>query len=331
MNYLLRLFLAGVGSVLSVPTVNAIPVNVDAVDVTDTEAPPPTTSMLPRTLKWSKKSTPSSASPPPPASSSPPPLDPQLLYVAQNQHCSLYRSGSEEMGTYWFVTEYQEKMQQDAAAAAAAEDIIVFANRPFRSVNTMSIEKFVEEFPQKFQTSNPNVAVTFFPNAVCDAEDDKEESGNGKPALVAIFSDPQIITLDYKDGTTKMFVGYTVTQSPSQADEASLASYFGDATEEDKNGIVSTPLGPCSMMIDSVLECGPGEFPFLCGTTHHCLPTIDKGFLNSTNCAGILESIKEFENDDVPPTPPPSPVACANGARCCTFGCAINVLNSDGY
>ena len=163
MNYLLRLFLAGVGSVLSVPTVNAIPVNVDAVDVTDTEAPPPTTSMLPRTLKWSKKSTPSSASPPPPASSSPPPLDPQLLYVAQNQHCSLYRSGSEEAGTYWFVTEYQEKKQ---AAATAGEDIIVFADRPFRTVSTMSIEKFVEEFAQNFQTSNPNVAVSFFPNNV---------------------------------------------------------------------------------------------------------------------------------------------------------------------
>ena len=72
---------------------------------------------------------------------------------------------------YKFVTEYKRKKQQDGGGgAAAAADVIVYADRPFRNVSTMSIEKFVDKFPQNFQTSNPNVAVSFFPNDVCNTK-----------------------------------------------------------------------------------------------------------------------------------------------------------------
>ena len=228
---------------------------------------------------------------------------------------------------YKFVTEYKRKKQQDGGGgAAAAADVIGFTDRPFRTVSTMSIEKFVEEFPQNFQTSNPNVAVSFFPNDVCSnaEEDDQEEIVN--PVLVAIFSDPEIITLNYKDGTTKMFVGYTVNQSPSQAEEASLASYFGDETEEDENGIVSTRLGPCSMMIDSVPACDAGTFPYLCETKYHCIPATDKFLFNSTNCANIFAFLKEAENY-VPPSPAPTPFVCPT--TCCTFGCVACVVTGN--
>lgn len=60
------------------------------------------------------------------------------------------------------------------------------------------------------------MAVSFSPNDVCNAKDDKEEISNSKPVLVAIsFLDPETVTVDDEDGTTAMFVGYTVYQSPS--------------------------------------------------------------------------------------------------------------------
>ena len=199
----------------------------------------------------------------------------------------------------------------------------------------MSIEKFVEEFPQNFQTSNPNVAVSFFPNDVCNAEEDKGEIGNEKPVLVAIFSDPEIVvTVDDKDGSPPMFVGYTVYQSPSQADEASLASYFGDATEEEENGIVSTSLGPCSMMIDSVPVC-PGSLPFWCdGKYHGCLPKYDLPIVDKFGgCAKFIASSffknKDKGNFDIfNPPPPPPPTPCPKG-KCCGWKCPFLAAYED--
>ena len=133
----------------------------------------------------------------------------------------------------------------------------------------MSINKIVEKFPKNFQTSNPNVAVSFSQTmCVCNAKDNKEEIGNSKPVLVAIFSDPKIVTVDDEDFTNTIFVGYSVYQSPSQADEASLSSYFNDVAEEEENGIVSTSLGSCLMIIDSVPVCLDG-IPFLCEGMYH--------------------------------------------------------------
>ena len=118
--------------------------------------------------------------------------------------------------------------------------------------------------------------------------------------------------MDDDDGTTAMFVGYTVYQSPSQANEASLKSYFGDAKEEEENGIVLTSLGLCSMMIDSVPVCSDG-IPFSCDETYYgCLPNFDIEIIKQIGSAKFVaykEKLGNFLKHLVRPPPlPPTPV-----------------------
>ena len=94
------------------------------------------------------------------------------------------------------VPDLISKRSRYTLRATVSNETIAFAERPTRMALTVGTHDFVDVFPDLFETSNPNGALTFV------SEDEGVSSSLDGP-LIAILSEPKIVGTNV-DGT----VGY---------------------------------------------------------------------------------------------------------------------------
>ena len=94
------------------------------------------------------------------------------------------------------VPDLISKRSRYTLRATVSNETIAFAERPTRTALTVGTKDFVDVFPDLFETSNPNGALTFV------SEDEGVSSSLDGP-LIAILSEPKIVGTNV-DGT----VGY---------------------------------------------------------------------------------------------------------------------------
>ena len=123
-----------------------------------------------------------------------------------------------------------------------------FSERPDRLAGTMMTQVFVGNFEDPFfVTSNPNVAITFSGN-----------NSNTGP-LIVVLSRPHMVS--------SSIIEYTMTQSSSQGEVASIDQFMETS-------------GSCSIFIDLVLIIGNDT------NRAPCLPAVGKFGGNSTSTHG---------------------------------------------
>ena len=167
------------------------------------------------------------------AVATPPPPTPKLLFVQAGTDCALTPSTTSD--EYLFH-------------ATVGTTTTAFTERPDRLAGTMTTEVFVEQFADNFFfTSNPNVAITF--------------SGNNSN------TGPLIVELSRPHMVSSSIIEYTMTQSSSQGEVASIDQFMETS-------------GSCSIFIDLVLIIGNDT------NRAPCLPAVGKFGGNSTSTHG---------------------------------------------
>ena len=114
-------------------------------------------------------------------------------------------------------------------SARVGTETVLFSERPVRTARTVSTQKFVDKFPDIFDTSNPNAAITFTSTTAT--------ADNNNGPLIVELTGARVLG-DFGD-----FIEYTMTQSESQAAVAPIDQFLEIS-------------GSCSIFIDSLSMLG---------------------------------------------------------------------------
>jgi len=189
--------------------------------------------------KTTKKNHPAIAATAPPT-----PTPPVRYLVAQPAHECSIRMVPQEMTTGAVTFAYgrggdsstldeEEPPRSYTLRATVSNATIAFAERPARSVLTVSTKDFVDLFEDElFVTSDPNGAITFGSASLDDGP------------LIAVLSQPKIVGTSPDNST--FVIEYNITQSESQSAVVSIEQFLEMS-------------GSCSIFIDG-LNDALGQF-----------------------------------------------------------------------
>ena len=114
-------------------------------------------------------------------------------------------------------------------SARVGTETVLFSERPDRTARTIATQAFVKQFPDIFDTSNPNAAITFTSTTAT--------ADNNNGPLIVELTGARVLG-DFGD-----FIEYTMTQSESQAAVAPIDQFLEIS-------------GSCSIFIDSLSMLG---------------------------------------------------------------------------
>ena len=139
--------------------------------------------------------------------------------------------------------------------ATLKNETVLFLERPNRGAAVVSTQKFVNNFEKVFESSSPNVAITFTGDK---APSSSSSSSALEGPLIVVLSRPSII--GGLDESSTLDVEYTMEQSASQSTVATIEQFL-DAS------------GSCSVFIDSLAPfCVPLE-----NGSFKCFGSMDPG------------------------------------------------------
>ena len=118
--------------------------------------------------------------------------------------------------------------------ATLKNETVLFLERPNRGAAVVSTQKFVNNFEKVFESSSPNVAITFTGDK---APSSSSSSSALEGPLIVVLSRPSII--GGLDESSTLDVEYTMEQSASQSTVATIEQFL-DAS------------GSCSIFIDGL-------------------------------------------------------------------------------
>ena len=113
--------------------------------------------------------------------------------------------------------------------ATVGTETVLFSERPVRKARTIATQEFVDKFPDIFFTSNPNAAVTFTSTTA--------SADNNRPLIVELTGARMIGDI----------IEYTMTQSPSQGEVASIDRFLETS-------------GSCSIFIDPFVSPNKNKY-----------------------------------------------------------------------